>query len=177
LKPKGPLSKKFAYTDEQDEFLRDQLKQAKSLAEVAISMDDKFGTNRTVGALDMRRRALGIDFVRPFGDKYKRWTEEEDAILIEACQQYPKWRDRLSHFETLSGTSRSLVSVVSRAGGLGLTFEKASVWSKEETDFLVELKSNCDNWDEILSRFHRRFGTSRSLNALQSRVRKSETAK
>lgn len=172
-KPKVPLTKHFSYSDEQDDFLRAQLKQAKSLKEIATGMNDKFGTNRTAGALDGRRRVLGIPFERRCKDKYKRWTKEEEDLLIEVWQQYQTTNERISNFERLSGTSRTLVGVRQRASDLGLTPARAARWTREESAFLMKMKSDGHSWDRIVAKFHRRFGTDRSEAALRSRYDKS----
>lgn len=137
-KPRTLTTEKIRSSKEEDAVLQSLLEMDKTWTDIAAYMNNELGTTHNYKTV--RDRASRLDLsksIGPYTDKYKRWTKEEDSMLTEVCQQYPNWRERISNFGKLSGTSRPRSALTSRAASLGLNREKGDLWTKEETDFLM----------------------------------------
>ena len=99
---------------------------------------------RTQNAISSHYNHLRRGFPAP--EKYvKRFTAEEDKLLLDLAETGKPWSERVKYFE-----NRSIASLQKRLGRIGTALkQERHWWTPEEEDLLVEALDASLTWDEI----------------------------
>lgn len=167
------------WSEAEIDFFVKLLNQDKDYHEIQKTLNENFGNNRTIWAV----RKRGADTIKTRPDilsgtvlKGRKktaivWPKDEIEVMYELRKEGLTCKKIASNLNTMFGnrrTARAVQNKLTKSAGDNMR----QVWTKEQIDYLVNLKQMGTSFEDIAAMMAGEFGVTRSPAAVKSKYHK-----